>query len=57
MRGLGPDVLSVVGPTGVLTVGIYLLQYSVVYSVESLSLIHLVFISRFQFYLLGVMHR
>ena len=47
MSGLGPDVVSVVGPT----VGVLLLQYSVVYTDESLTLFYLLFIS--QFVLLG----
>ena len=39
MKRLGPDVLSVVGPIQVQL--LVLLQYSVVYTVESLSLLHL----------------
>ena len=41
MRGSGPDVVSVAGPHRGLNVAFRLLQYSVVYSVESLSLFHL----------------
>ena len=44
MRGLGPDVVSLVGPTGVL-----LLRYPVVYTVEAISLFYLLFRSRFVF--------
>ena len=41
MRGLGPDVVSVVG-----SVGFLLLGYLVIYTVESLSLFYLLFTSR-----------
>ena len=43
MLGLRPDVVSVVGPNLNLNVGWLLLQYSVVYTVESLSLFYLLF--------------
>ena len=39
-----PDVLSVVGGHRVLIVGFLLLQYSAVYTVESLSLFNLLFL-------------
>ena len=38
MRGFGPDVVSVVGPTRGLTIGYLLYWYLVVCTVESLSL-------------------
>ena len=47
MRGLGPNVVSVVGPYRGLTVEFLLLWYSVVSTVESLPLFYLLFISRF----------
>ena len=49
MSGLRPDGVSVVGLTGGLAFGFLLLRFSVVYTVESLSLLYLVFISRFVF--------
>ena len=38
MRGFGPDVVSVVWPARVQLFGFLLFKYSVVYTVESLSL-------------------
>ena len=46
---LGPDIVSVVGPTGVKLLDFFILQYSVVNTVESLFLFHLLFIYRFVF--------
>ena len=52
MSWYGPEALAVVRPTGGLPFGFLLLQYSVLCTVESLSLIYLLFI--LDLYVLGV---
>ena len=54
MRALGPDVMSVARPIGV---GFLLLRYSIVDTVESLSLFYLLFISQCVFFLVHIRNK